>query len=114
VRSVPGSSRRALRDAGVPDLLRTAADLIEARGFTTGTLIDPASGAVSAEGAVLLAAGARHLVSFDLDPAATGVPRRNHGVASAALDLADLVDASTATAAARALRRIAIDVDLVP
>lgn len=108
------SSRRALRDAGVPRLLRGAADLIEERGLTAGTFVDPKTGAVSPEGAVLLAAGAKHLLSFDHDPAATGVPRRNHGIAAAALDLADLVEASSAPAAARALRRIALEIELAP
>jgi hypothetical protein len=114
VSNAPRSSRRALRDAGVPRLLRRAADLIEERGLTTGTFVDPVSGALSPEGAVLLAAGAKHLLSFDSDPATTGVPRRNHGIAVAALDLADLVEASSAPVAVRALRRMALDVELAP
>lgn len=110
----PSSGRAALRNAGMPAVLVRAAEILEDRGLAPGVTYDPVTGEVSVEGALLLALGAKNLVTFELDPEAVGVPPRNLGLAEAALRLAITVEASDTPTAARALRDLADRIIITP
>jgi hypothetical protein len=81
---------REYADAGVPDLLERAADVLAERGLAKGLRYQPADGSVDLVAALALAAGARPSdVMSSVTLLDLGVPAVAEGPLHAALDVLD-------------------------
>jgi hypothetical protein len=80
---------RDLAQAGVVALLRDAAALLDERGLAVGMTVDVETGALDVHGALLVAAGARHLDPLSTDPVEARVPPVNQARVYVAFDVLD-------------------------